>query len=236
MKVPKILAMCFYHYYFENGKKILERPVENLLKWKDIDMPYCFCWANDSWIKSWSNVPGNSWTELFDKEEGQKGDGVLLCQNYGDRVSWEEHFKYLLPFFKDKRYLKKNGCPIFVVYNPMDIEYLEEMDECWNELIKREGMPAIFFIGNDTNRDILDKAMIHEPVNIWMDLWERTYRNQYGLQYYLDYDEVWEKILRRQNIDNGAYLGEFVGFDDTPRHGYKGKVIYGGTPEKFKIF
>lgn len=229
-------GMCFYHYYFENGRQVLEKPAENLLKWTDIDMPFCFYWANESWIRSWSNVSGNSWTELFESEEAKNNNGVLLKQNYGDRSTWEAHFNYLLPFFRDSRYLKKEGRPIFIIYNPGDIEHLEEMKACWDELMKREGLPPVFFIGKDTDRGILNKAMLHEPMHTWSDLWEKRFQNPYGFQFYLDYDEVWERILKRRCTDENGYLGGFVGFDDTPRRGYKGKIMYGGTPDKFKKY
>ena len=34
-----IYGMCFYHYWFKDGQQALEKPAENLLKWKDINMP-----------------------------------------------------------------------------------------------------------------------------------------------------------------------------------------------------
>lgn len=140
-------GMCFYHYYFENGKKILEKPAENLLKWTDIDMPFCFYWANESWVRSWSNVSGNSWSELFEPEKDQKGRSVLLRQNYGGKSEWEEHFNYLLPFFRDSRYIKKDGHPILIIYAADEIEQLKEMKDYWNELMEKENLPSIFFIG-----------------------------------------------------------------------------------------
>lgn len=94
-------GMCFYHYYFENGRKILEKPAENLLKWTDITMPFCFYWANQSWIRSWSNMAGgNKWTEIYDQSKKEEGDGVLLRQVYGGRNEWKDHFYYMLPFLK----------------------------------------------------------------------------------------------------------------------------------------
>lgn len=56
MKRFGVDGMCFYHYYFKDGRKILEKPAENLLQWKDIDMPFCFSWANESWVRSWSRL------------------------------------------------------------------------------------------------------------------------------------------------------------------------------------
>ena len=48
MKKYGIDGMCMYHYWFADGKQVLEKPIENLLHWKDIDMPFCLCWANET--------------------------------------------------------------------------------------------------------------------------------------------------------------------------------------------
>ena len=65
-------GFCFYHYYFKEGRKILEKPAENLLKWKDVNMPFCFCWANESWGRTWSkiNYEINEW--LIEDEKDHK--------------------------------------------------------------------------------------------------------------------------------------------------------------------
>lgn len=236
MKQYGVDGMCFYHYYFDRGRRILEKPAENLLAWTDINMPFCFCWANDSWIRSWSNVSGNSWTEIFEPDKQNEMESVLLKQNYGGRKEWEEHFYYLLPFFHDARYLKKDGRPIFLIYNPTEIEELMEIKQCWNELMEKEGMPHIFFIGKGSKGEALDGMLIHEPIDAWGEFWQRAYQNDYGIHYLLNYDEVWERILSKRYADKNIYLGGFTGFDDSPRRGRKGIVIYGGTPEKFRRY
>lgn len=71
-------GLCFYHYYFKNGKKILEKPAENLLCWKDVNIPFCFCWDSASWARTWSNVGGNSWADTFEKKEKRQGPGLCL--------------------------------------------------------------------------------------------------------------------------------------------------------------
>ena len=97
-------GFCFYHYYFKNGRKILEKPAENLLKWKDINMPYCFCWANETWARTWSNISGaNAWGSKFENKKQKAGSGILLEQRYGQEKEWEEHLEYLIPFFKDEK-------------------------------------------------------------------------------------------------------------------------------------
>ena len=98
MKKYHVDGLIYYHYYFK-GKLLLEKPAENLLKWKDIDQPFFFCWANHSWFRSW---------------EGSKK--LLVKQKYGNKEDWEKHFQYLLPFFIDARYEKKDGKPLFMVF------------------------------------------------------------------------------------------------------------------------
>lgn len=52
MKKYGIDGQCIYHYWFKDGRQILEKPVENLLRWTDIEMSFCFCWANESWART----------------------------------------------------------------------------------------------------------------------------------------------------------------------------------------
>ena len=94
-----IYGMCFYHYYFKDGRKILEKPAENLLKWKDINMPFCFSWANETWARSWSKLQDkNVWSNLEEKSnnQGVKDDGILLLQDYGGKKEWIDHILYQL--------------------------------------------------------------------------------------------------------------------------------------------
>ena len=112
-------GFCFYHYWFGRGRKILEKPAENLLKWTDIDLPFCFCWDPGTWARTWSKM-GNAWADAFEPEKDKaqtRGDGILIQQDFGDASYWEAHFEYLLPFFRDERYLRVDGTPVFIFYN-----------------------------------------------------------------------------------------------------------------------
>ena len=105
-------GMCFYHYWFGEGEKILEKPAENLLKWIDIDMPFCFSWANQSWVQSWSKLKGFSWLSGQKEESSGNESSVIFQQKYGREEEWKVHFQYLLPFLKDKRYIQYDGKPL----------------------------------------------------------------------------------------------------------------------------
>lgn len=228
-------GMCFYHYYFEKGRKILEKPAENLLTWTDIDMPFCFYWANESWVRSWSNVNGNCWSEVYESSVGQKGRGILLKQNYGGKQEWEDHFRYMLPFFKDERYLKKDGKPIFMIYSPDDIGCLEDMKKCWDNLIYQAGFPGIYYIGNRVDKHSLDAVLIQEPQAAMR---HKFFQNDKGIRSLLDYDDVWNNILGLpiRKDEKKEYLCGFPGYDDTPRHGKNGTVVTGAAPQKFKNY
>lgn len=128
-KEHKIYGFCVYHYWF-HGKLLLEKPMENYLKDEDTDFPYCFCWANEHWTNAWVS-----------------GENKILIENeFQDKSDWVKHFQYLLPFFKDKRYIKENNKPVFVIYYPSIIDPLDEMMLCWNKLAEDEGFSGIEFI------------------------------------------------------------------------------------------
>ena len=226
-------GFCFYHYYFKNGKKILEQPAENLLKWKDLEMPFCFCWANESWARTWSRAKNkNVWADKFEAESHDKKDEVLLEQKYGREQAWEEHFNYLLPFFEDKRYIRQGDAPVFLITIPGNIIGLAEMICFWKTKAREHGISDIYVIGLSTERRLngLDAVLINGPSR-YLATTEQYWKS--GVRCY-DYDAVWESALRMQKIpDCKTYFGGFVDYDDTPRRGENGVVFEGACPDKF---
>jgi len=55
----------YYHCWFE-GRRLLERPFDEVLRSGEPEFPFCLCWANETWTRRW---------------EGG-GDDVLLHQTY----------------------------------------------------------------------------------------------------------------------------------------------------------
>lgn len=240
MRTYGVDGLCFYHYYFKHGKKLLEKPIENLLGWKDIDMPFCFSWANETWIRTWSRLGGNTnkWTTLYENKKAQTEiDGVLVEQGYGDEQDWRDHFYYLLPFFKDRRYIKKDGHPVFILYKAKSIYCMRKMKQCWDALALKEGIPPVYLLGtNDMNADC-QGILLQEPQVTLQEYYPDRDRGDGGLPRILDYDHVWEDLLSkdygsRENIN----FGGFIDYDDTPRHGTNGTVIQGASPEKFQRY
>lgn len=244
-KKAGIYGFCIYHYWFGDDKQLLEKPAENLLSWQDIDIKYCFSWANESWISSWSNLRGNPWMKTDCNEEGKTHRGMLVKQKYGDKAEWKRHFEYLLPFFQDKRYIKKDNKPIFVIYKPKNIKRIKWMIQYWNSLALEQGFAGIYFIGTNDwkwKRNGMDAGMLYEPdfsltENSWYirnvkRMKKELRRANINIPRIYCYDMMWKKILNRQSKER-MYYGGFVDYDDTPRHGTDGTVIKGMTLYKF---
>lgn len=244
-KKAGIYGFCIYHYWFGNDKQLLEKPAENLLRWKDIDIHYCFSWANESWVRSWSKYKGNAWRTTACGKKNEMNQGMLVWQKYGDEAEWKKHFEYLLPFFRDKRYIKKENKPVFLIYKPEDIKRIRRMIQYWDSLALEQGFSGIYFIGtNDPKwrKKGLNAQMLYEPKYSIMEKDKYTVmvrKAQKALRKInisfpriYGYDKIWKKILVRQN-EKGTYYGGFVGYDDTPRKAKKGIVIRGMSPDRF---
>ena len=91
-------AFCYYHYWF-GGRRLLERPFDEVLRSGEPDFPFLLCWANEPWTRAWSGG----------------GRHVLMPQPYSD-IDDVAHIRALLPAFADPRYLRIDGRPVFLVY------------------------------------------------------------------------------------------------------------------------
>lgn len=244
-----LYGFCFYHYWFD-GHMLLEKPMEMLLKDKTIDFPFCVCWANEHWTKAWVS----------------KQDNILIAQRYGERKEWEEHFNYLLPFFKDERYIKTNGKPLVVIYRPELIDCLNDMLDCWQELAVKNGLEGLEFAYQQIQFDIQKNKddsrftynIEYQPNYANYDLthekfvflkkvkrWLTPILQKIGINIEQvrpqglikrDYDEVWNAILARMPSSEKSIPGAFVDWDNTPRKQEKGSVFLGVTPEKFEKY
>jgi len=133
-----IYGFCFYHYWFD-GKLLLEKPLELFLENKTLEMPFCLSWANETWTKRWV------------------GDAKSIIQkqtHIPDKEIWKKHFEYLIPFFKDNRYIRINNKPIFIFYQPGIINNLTELLDYWQELAIAEGLPGIYYIATKRQKGI----------------------------------------------------------------------------------
>ncbi|MGN0340398.1 MAG: glycoside hydrolase family 99-like domain-containing protein [Lachnospira sp.] len=238
MKEYGVDGLCFYHYFFKDGKKVLEKPAELLLENKDVDIPFCFNWATENWIRTWSNIQGNVWGEKYDKDLEVKGSGILLEQQFGEEAEWKAHFEYLLPFFKDERYIKIDNKPVFLFYNANQMRCLENMTRYWKELAVKNGLDGLFVIAmgiNYTNENI-DAIMYEQPSRAFSHLNKKNLRMvKNGVTCYKYVDFVEEIIDERQIGSCKTFFCGVPGYDTTPRRGNNADCIIERSPELFEV-
>lgn len=244
-----IYGFCFYHYWFD-GHLLLEKPTEQFLADPTLNLPFCLCWANEPWTKAWVS----------------KHDTILINQKYGSEEQWKKHFNYLLPYFKDERYIKNEGKPMFVIYRPNEITNLNKMLDFWQILAKEEGFPGICFSYQQIDMDLQPNSdtsrftynIEFQPVYAIEDIsanqqkltrflksfdriWYKVFR--FKLSDILmkrvrkhDYDAIWHAVLKHQPKNDKCLPGVFVDWDNTPRRKEKGRVFDGAHPSKFKKY
>ncbi|WP_086931423.1 glycosyltransferase WbsX family protein [Agarilytica rhodophyticola] len=232
-------GFCFYHYWFK-GKKLLEKPAELFLSSPDIGGRLCFSWANETWSRTWNGT---------DKD-------ILIKQSYGEENDWLDHIRYLIPFFKDERYIKVNGRPMFLIYNISKIKKFEDMINVWNRELDAEGLLPIHVVEtlNSFNlgvkSDLIDAQVEFEPWYTIRNDWKlrllmkikRTVRSVFR-----KYDEIprifhstipYNRLVSRsleRDVSRSIYKGLFPDWDNSARksHLKNSTIVSGASPDKF---
>ncbi len=128
-----IYGFCYYHYWF-HGRRLLHRPIDDILTSGTPNFPFCFCWANESWTRSW---------------DGKTGE-ILIQQQHSAEDNLD-HIDWLLPIFKDDRYIKINGCPLFLIYRTDIIPRIAELLFTWRQRAKMAGFPDLYLCAVRSN-------------------------------------------------------------------------------------
>lgn len=135
-KAAGIEGFCYYHYWFGNGKQLLERPFNEVVESGKPDFPFCLCWANHTW-------GGTTWTNASMKAEKM----IFMEQTYPGEEDNKQHFYSLLQAFRDKRYITVDGKLLFAIYDPFSFDGVEMFIKQWRELAEKNNLPGFHFVG-----------------------------------------------------------------------------------------
>lgn len=118
-------GFCYYYYWFD-GKKLLNKPIEQMLGDREIDLPFCVCWANENWSRNWDGQ------EKF----------VLLKQSYSEESNLALINEFI-SMMRDSRYIRHQGKPVVVVYRIRVIPNWLDVAKLWREECRRQGIGEI---------------------------------------------------------------------------------------------
>lgn len=151
-------GFCYWHYWFGNGKQLLQEIFNEVVESGKPNFPFCLGWANHSWNnKNWQNTP------TFSK------DYYIAEQTYPGPYDHQQHFYSLLKAFKDPRYIKVDGKLLFYIYAPLKFPNVSEFVEQWNDLAKKEGLSGFFFVALQESgcfsrvREIVKRTLNNKP-------------------------------------------------------------------------
>ncbi len=228
-------AFCYYHYWF-HGKRLLHRPFDDVLSSGEPDFPFCLCWANEPWGRSWT---GNDQQLLMPQEYSASDDA--------------EHARFLANAFADPRYLRTGGRPVFLIYRPSHLSTPAATIDAIRLGSVREGLPDPYIVlcdGHEAGGDLrgrygADMTLRYEPQLSALpgglgelSPWQRVKANmRYASELSSSlrlYDYSRARSLMRDVTSAGPSIRTvLVRWDNSPRRGARGIVMTGSTPAAF---
>lgn len=249
-KAYGIYGFCYYHYWF-NGKRLLERPVQDILNSGKPDYPFMLCWANENWSRKWDG--GNK--------------NILIEQKYSIEDD-RNHIKFLIPIFKDKRYIRINNRPVFCIYRSAILPNTEQTIQMWREEAYKQGLELYLcnfetFGNMGSIDDGFDSAVEFQPFSetLWSYLklfknleskqnfllrqkinflnkirfGKRAQQMKHAFLYRHSYPDYVEYLIKTYKYPTyKRFPGIMPSWDTTPRHKERCSLFYDSTPKDYE--
>ena len=237
-----IEGFCYWHYWFGNGRRLLERPFNEVLKSGKPDFPFCLGWANESWSGIWHGSPKK----------------VLMEQQYPGIADYKEHFNHLLEAFRDRRYITVEGKPLFMIYRMNKLPNPKEFSECWRSLSAKAGLKGIYLLGfsSDTALKPADFGFDGVVLDPHIGIRKLRERSEKGWIKLLEYfrtgiylRNLFKQVLNKPTVysyrdfinyapipssdDSAQFPCVMPNWDNTPRSRFRGVVLNDSSPDYF---
>ncbi len=227
-----ITAFSYYYYWF-NGRKLLQRPIEAVLASGRPDFPFMVCWANEPWTRNWDGLS---------KE-------VLLSQDY--LPGWEEAFAAdVAPLLRDPRYLRLNGRPVLAIYRVMHIPDAARSMRRLRSCLDAHGVADVHLVGGWVHIGE-DAKLPARPAELDLDAYfefpphflpaqetqvDDGARVRGFAAHVYDYNRTVDAAIGQliAGSPGPRYRGVMMGWDNTARRGLDAFVFRGATPASFR--
>ncbi len=251
-----IEGFCYWHYWFGNGKEVLQMPFDEVVKTKEPNFPFCLGWALHDWT-----------TKTWEKGSAKEKDVTIFKQEFPGEADDINHFYRLLSAFKDERYIKVDGKLLFSILVPRAMPEPKRFMDLWNRLAKENGLPGFHFVGiidsmptiNSQNINCIDKAIndnIDDAKSMGFDAIGTTDQKYAELKTggkirkivfaamrklslgtvidKYDYSKIIDNFYSPSDSREDVYPQLLAGWDRSPRSGKKAIIYYNNTPQTFE--
>jgi lipopolysaccharide biosynthesis protein len=226
-------CFCYWHYWF-HGKRLLERPFNEVLSSGQPAFPFCLAWANEPWSRRWL---------------GEERD-VLQDQTYSPEDD-RNHIRWLMQAFADPRHIQVGGRPLFLIYRPCDLPEPNRTTDVFRAECSRNGLPEPCLLGiNGHHPDVdyrdlgFDGTLDFQPElgslpnclhdGISLSKLQRNICSGVASATLRVYDYPTARRLMTKRRDFPVYPSIVVGWDNTPRRGRNGIILINSPPEAFE--
>jgi hypothetical protein len=235
-----IEGFMYWHYWFGNGKMLLEKPFQEVLQSGSPDFPFALGWANHSWS-----------TKTWTKDKALQQNKMIAEQLYLGDEDYIKHFEYVLPAFKDKRYITVDGKPLFIIFDPMAFSDVSNFISLWNKLAVDNGLNGVHFVAYKYGRNASTSKLMSLGFNavIALNTWNAEVKVMGNkivkrlktllslkagviLQKF-DLSKLSKHFYTDEEKEDNVYPVILPNYDRTARAGRKAIIYYNSTPEVF---
>ena len=223
-----IHGFCYYYYSF-GSKRLLERPLLDMVESGSPDFPFCICWANESWTRRW---------------DGAEAQSLIAQDDSPER--YRQFIHEVLPFLKDRRYIQVGGAPMLLVYRVGRIPDAAAVAAYWREQAEAAGLPGLYLCAVQSHDAALDPraagfdAAVEFPPSPWHGA-KIDPKTLPGLDpdftgNVFDYPDFVTHTLARPTPDYRLLRGVMMGWDNTARRGPAAFLFHGATPREYETW
>jgi hypothetical protein len=181
------------------------------------------CWANENWTRAWD-----------------AGDHEVLLEQVYDPVEQVAHIAYLVDAFRDERYLRVDGRPVFAIYRDWGADGAGFIED-----LRRAAAPVVgdvWVVKVDTPNRFEDPAAAGAdaaaqffPIGVHEAGLHERHLPLAPPNLVLSYDAVAEGLLAVPAPDWIRYECVTPGWDNTPRRGPgRSWLLHGSTPDGYE--
>jgi hypothetical protein len=221
-----VYGFCF-HYYWFNGRRVLQRPLDQFLELKQPNFPFCICWANENWKRYW---------------DGQEQE-ISINRDYGEEFA-VKFIREVIPILKDPRYITIQSGPVLLVYHLSLLPDPRATAEIWRTECRRAGIPSVHLVAvqsrgiGDPRAFGFDAAVEFPPHNPRFLIDPRTFP---GVDptfdgYLEDYRKVVNYQLAKPLPDYTLYRGVMPSWDNTPRRKKSAHILVHSSPTGYQAW